>query len=93
MPDEKRAVKMPHNLIMEGRRNLTITGVVDIESFDEQTVILFTDIGELCIKGRALHIDKIDVETGDLRMDGEIDSIYYTENQPQRGGFLAKLFR
>ncbi len=92
MPDEKRA-KIPHNVIMESRRKLTVTGVVDIDSFDEQTITVFTDQGELCIRGAGLHINKIDVETGDLLMEGELESLVYSENQPNRGGFLSRLFR
>ena len=93
MAEEKKMLKMQHNIIMENRRSLTITGVMDIDSFDEQTVSVFTDQGELTIKGANLHINKIDVDSGDLVMEGEVDSLTYSENQPQRGGLLAKLFR
>lgn len=93
MAEEKRVVKMQHNLIMENRRNLTVTGVMDIDSFDEQTVIVFTEQGELTVKGENLHINKIDVDTGDLLMEGEIDSVAYSDNQPQKGGFFSRLFR
>ena len=93
MPEDKRVLKMQHNLIMENRKTLTITGVMDIDSFDEQTVIVFTEHGELTIKGRELHINKIDVDTGDLLMEGEVDSISYSDNQPQKGGLFSKLFR
>lgn len=93
MAEEKKILKMQHNIIMENRRNLTITGVMDIDSFDEETVIIFTEQGELTIKGANLHINKIDVDTGDLLMEGEVDSLSYSDNQPQKGGFLSKLFR
>jgi len=93
MAEDKRVLKMQHNLIMENRKNLTVTGVMDIDSFDEQTVIVFTEHGELTIKGQNLHINKIDVDTGDLLMEGEIDIISYSDNQPQKGGLFSKLFR
>ena len=93
MADEKRVLKMQHNIIMENRKNLTVTGVMDIDSFDEQTVIVFTEEGELTIKGDNLHINKIDVDTGDLLMEGEVDSITYSDAQPTKGGFFSKLFR
>jgi sporulation protein YabP len=93
MTEETRPAKLQHNVIMESRKHITVTGVVDIDSFDEQTVTVFTDLGELCIKGRELHINKIDVETGDLVMEGAVESLAYTENLPQRSGLLAKLFR
>ena len=59
MVDEKKVVKLPHNLILEDRRALSVSGVADIDSFDEQSVILFTDLGELTVKGFNLHINKL----------------------------------
>jgi len=93
MPEEKRLVKMKHNIIMENRRSVTISGVMDIDSFDEETVILFTEEGELTIKGANLHINKIDVDTGDLVMEGEVVLLSYSDDRPQKGGLLARLFR
>jgi sporulation protein YabP len=78
---------------MENRRRLTITGVMDIDSFDENTVIVFTDLGELTIKGASLHINRIDVETGDLLMEGDVEQLYYTDNHPRKGSLFSKLFR
>jgi len=93
MAEDKRVIKMRHNVIMENRKTLTVTGVMDIDSFDEQTVIVFTEHGELTIKGRDLHINKIDVDTGDLLMEGDVDSLSYSDNLPQKGGFFSKLLR
>jgi sporulation protein YabP len=93
MPDEKRVFKTAHNIIMESRKNLTVSGVMDVDSFDEESVIVFTEQGELTIRGHNLHINKIDVDAGDLSMEGEIDSLSYSEGQPQKGGFFAKLLR
>ena len=93
MDGDKKVFKAAHNIIMESRKNLTVSGVMDIDSFDEESVILFTELGELTIRGRDLHINKIDVDLGDLSMEGEIDSLSYSENRPQKGGFFAKLFR
>ena len=70
MAEEKKVFKTAHNVIMESRRNLTVTGVMDIDSFDEESVIVFTELGELTIRGANLHINKIDVNTGDLSMEG-----------------------
>ncbi|MCL2034430.1 MAG: sporulation protein YabP [Oscillospiraceae bacterium] len=93
MAEDKRVIKMKHNVIMENRRTLTVTGVMDIDSFDEETVTVFTEHGELTIKGRDLHINKIDVDTGDLLMEGDVDSLSYSDNLPQKGGFFSKLLR
>lgn len=84
---------VPHNLTLKGRNELSITGVTDIDSFDEESIVLFTDLGELCIKGTGLHINKIDVEAGNVAVEGEVYSLEYSENKIHRGGFFSKLFR
>lgn len=93
MVDEKRTVKLPHSLILENRKALTLTGVSDVDSFDEQAVVAYTDLGELTVRGKNIHISKLSLETGELTLDGEIGSMVYTENQPRSAGFLSKLFR
>ncbi len=93
MPEEKKPIKMPQNVIMEDRRALTITGVNDIDSFDEQSVVVFTELGELTVRGFDLHMNKIDVETGELSMEGDIQSLSYSEGPNPKGGFFSKLFR
>ena len=84
---------MPHSIIMENRKLLTATGVSDVDSFDEQSVTAYTDLGELSIRGNGLHISKLNVETGDLTIEGEIISLTYSENRSSSGGLLSKLFR
>ena len=64
MAEEKKAPAMPHNLILEDRRTLTVSGVSDVDSFDEQTVVVFTDMGELTVRGTDLHINRLSVEVG-----------------------------
>lgn len=83
---------MRHTVTMEDRKSVVITGVTDVESFDEQTVVLMTQPGELLIKGSGLHITRIDVTTGDLALEGDIDELSYGDNRPA-GGLLSRLFR
>lgn len=92
MTDEKKPVRVPHSLILENRKSLTATGVSNVDSFDEQTVVAYTDMGELVIKGKDLQINKLNVETGELTISGEVSSMQYAEPQPQ-GGFFSRLFR
>lgn len=89
---EKKA-GMPHNLILEDRKKLVVSGVEDVDSFDEQTVVAYTAVGELMIKGEGLHINKLSLETGELTLDGEIASLTYTENRSSNCSFFSKLFR
>lgn len=95
MAEEKKMMKIPHNVILEDRRVLTVSGVTDIDSFDEQTVILFTDLGELTVKGEDLHINKLNVDSGELSVEGNIYALSYAEQEHKQsgGGILSKLFR
>ena len=94
MAEEKGAARAQHRVSMENRRALEITGVTDIDSFDEQTVAVFTDVGELVVRGSSLHISRIDVETGEVNLEGgRIDGVTYTDQRPNRGGLLSRLFR
>ena len=91
--DEKTIHKLPHNIIMEDRKKLSISGVTDIESFDEQTIIAITDSGELTIRGWNLHITRLNLEQGELMVDGDISSLTYTDTRPKAQGFFSKVLR
>ena len=93
MAEEKKSAKFPHNLILKGRKDLSISGVLDVDSFDESTVVAYTELGELTIKGQNLHINKIDLESGDLDLEGNITSLEYLEDKTAEKGFFARLFR
>lgn len=83
-----------HNLIMENRRKLSVSGVSDVESFNEEEIILHTDMGGLMIKGSGLHINKLSVEIGEVSLEGEIDGIDYVETKKGKGaGILSRMFR
>ena len=92
MSDEK-ILSHHHKITMDSRRNLSITGVTDIDSFDEQMVAVFTDVGELIVRGSGLHIGKIDVDSGELILDGDIESLEYTDNINSGSSFFSRLFR
>ncbi|MBQ3886383.1 MAG: sporulation protein YabP [Clostridia bacterium] len=82
-----------HGIILEDRKNLTLTGVKDVSGFDEQKVILQTELGELTIKGGNLHINDFSHENGELNLDGKVDSLVYTEDKRTEGGFFARLLK
>lgn len=92
MTEEKKPVKVPHSLIVENRRALTATGVSNVDSFDEQTIVAYTDLGQLIIRGAQLKINKLNIETGELTLNGEIISLTYAENK-QVGGLISRLFK
>ncbi len=93
MNSEKNGAAV-HNVIMECRRSLTLSGVTDVDSFDERCIILYTQLGELVIKGRDLHINMMSVETGDMTIDGDIWALCYGDRDKKSStSFLGKLFR
>lgn len=66
------------NLLLENRKRLTITGTIEVIAFDEEKIILSTILGRLDIKGTGLKIDKLDVQNGDLTINGTINSMVYS---------------
>ena len=91
MTEEKKQ-KLPHSVILENRKAFTATGVSNVDSFDEQTIVAYTDLGELVVKGSGLHINRLNIETGELTLTGEVNSLTYTQGR-QNGGMLSRLFR
>ena len=82
----------PHNLIMEDRKSLSISAVNQVDSFDEQTVYLYTDMGQLTIKGNNLHLDHLNTDTGDITITGTIHGMMYTNDQT-KNGFISRIFK
>ena len=91
--EEQKTNPSAHSILLEGRKKLTATGVSNVDSYDDQTIVAYTGMGELTIRGKGLQINRLNVETGELTVDGEIDAMIYTDNQSQHAGFFAKLFR
>ena len=83
-----------HNAILEDRRKLMLTGVTDVESFDEKQVGLYTQLGELTIRGKDLHVSEMSLESGELSVEGEIQALIYGDkDRTTKLGFIGKLFR
>lgn len=91
---QDKTVKQNHNMILENRKSLSISGITDVDSFDEREIILYTQLGELTIQGRELHIDSMSVETGDMTITGDIWALVYGDKD-KKGPIsaLGKLFR
>lgn len=91
---QEKTPKTAQNLILENRRSLSISGITDVDSFDEREICLYTQLGELAIQGKELHIDSMSVETGDMTITGDIWSIVYGDRD-RRGplSMLGRLFR
>ncbi|MBQ9414818.1 MAG: sporulation protein YabP [Clostridia bacterium] len=84
---------LPHQLILDGRRRLTVSGVSDVDSFDDTTVVAHTSLGALTVLGTALHVERLNVETGELSIEGTVTSLTYSEPHQKAKGLLGRLFR
>lgn len=85
----ERSIAAPHKLCLEDRRQLSLTGITQVESFDETVIILQTGGDTLIIRGEGLHLRALD--NGQVRVDGTVSAIAY-EAARTAGGFWARLF-
>ena len=85
-------IRSNHNIIIEDRKKLTLSGVKDVISFDDETLLLETVIGRLTVKGAGLHIVNFDTASGDLFAEGKIYAAVYTSDE-KNGGFFSRVFR
>lgn len=83
---------IPQSIIIQDRRQATISGVLDVGSMDENTVVLETVLGELTVKGEQLRIISFSGETGDLIMMGTILAVAYTDTI-RKGGFFSRIIK
>ena len=83
------------NLILENRNKLSISGVLDVLSFDDQIVILETDLGMLTVKGDNIKINKLSIDTSDVVIEGSINSLSYSQKDldKKNEGLLSKIFK
>ena len=88
----KQAAELSQRLELTGREKLTVTGVEDVERFDELSVVMHTAAGVLVISGEDLHIGKLSLDGGEMQVDGRIDALSYEDTEPRQGSFLSRLF-
>lgn len=83
------------NIVLENREKLSISGVLDVLSFDDQIVILETELGLLTVKGENLRINKLSLDTTEVVINGEIYNLGYTEKSldKKNSGLLNKIFK
>ncbi|PWM39067.1 MAG: sporulation protein YabP [Clostridiales bacterium] len=82
-----------HLLSVENRQRLNASGVLDVDSFDEKTIVILTNLGVLTVEGEDLHINRLNVENGDIAIEGTIDQFRYTDLKEKGGGMFKNLFR
>ena len=83
-----------HEFCVKDRRTMTVSGVKEILSFDEQSVRMLTVSGDLSVDGDGLRVKVLDVERGCVSLEGRIDSIFYANEQAdEHRGFWARLMK
>lgn len=93
---EERQIQKNHKLVINNRKTSTVTGVLDVLSFDLNEVMLETEQGMLVVRGNDLHVNRLSLEKGEVDLAGKIDSVTYSEvHQKMKQGesFLTKLFK
>ena len=92
MPDENQK----HCVRLEQRENIFITGVNDVISFNEDMIVIDTQMGVLVIGGQNLHVNKLNLDDGELCVDGEINSLSYENDNglsKSKTSFFSKIFK
>lgn len=97
MPIEERkqvgSTKGAHNFLLENREKMSISGVLDVDIFNPDMVVVQTEMGMLTIKGVDLHINKLNLESAELCVEGEIGSCIYSDKVSSSGSLLGKIFK
>ena len=89
MAEEK--LQLPHKLTLNERKNLTMTGVTEVISFDENAVILRTGLGTLVVQGQGLQLKTLSTDGGQVAVTGTVTALIYEEPRPA-GGWVRRLF-
>lgn len=91
--EKYKTMELPHNVIMENRKKISVSGVDDVESFDENEVVMSTSQGVLVVHGKELRIEKLSLDSGDVVLEGSIDRLDYEDDMKVTGGLFARLFK
>lgn len=75
-----------HNVTLQNRKHLVVTGVIDVERFDENSIVMYTELGKLSVKGKDLNISRLDIgyPNGEVVIDGEVDVFEYNKGKSLR---------
>ena len=95
--DERKTMNtgVIQNLILENRGKLSISGVLDVLSFDDQVVIVETELGLLTVKGENIRINKLSIDTSEVIVEGNISYLAYSDKDMEKtkGNFISKIFK
>lgn len=92
--EERRTVpKSTHSIVVQGRERVTVAGVLDVDSFNETEILLVTDLGLVTIVGEQMHISRLNLEDGQLIVEGYFVALEYSDvDAKRRGSLFSRLF-
>ena len=85
-------IKKPHSIQLENRNGHKMTGVTDVEAFDGECVVAYTDYGCLNISGSSLHVDELNLKSGVLLVGGEVSALVYSSKKSKEKSFIKRVF-
>lgn len=88
---DPKTLELPHKLTLDARSRLSMSGVTEVESFDENTILLTTTRGPMTVHGQHLHLQQLSLSGGEVLIEGKVDAVLYEDEAPA-GGFFARLF-
>ena len=92
MVNESYRGDAPHSLVLEERHKLSISGVSEVLSFDEEQVVMETALGTLTVEGEELHVEKLSLDVGELTLEGNVQGLCYSREGRSKGSFWSKIF-
>lgn len=92
---DERTGNLFHRLVLEKRTGGTVCGVKDAASFDEKEILLLTTEGKLQIKGEQLHVKRLNLEKGEVDIEGRVDTLAYLSKNTEKKeeSLLKRMFR
>lgn len=93
---EEKTIAKSHKLMLSNRRTGNFTGILDVISFDLAEILLETELGMLHIKGKDLHVNRLNLEKGEVDIDGQIQSMEYSDVQgisAKKGSLFGRMFQ
>jgi len=96
MADERKKYTGRHHISIDRRERVVITGVVEVISFDDETIVCETEMGALVLRGHNLHVNRLNLDEGELEVDGAIENLSYEDDMAlgrSKNSLLSRIFR
>ena len=90
---DDKTVKKDHSTSLENRKTIHLSGITDSGSFNDEEIILYSDYGQITIKGENLQVDLLDIESGRFEAHGKINSLSYSDKKIKNMSLVSRIFR